>query len=413
MDAKQIDSVRPWQGPATLHVDLDAFFAAVEQLDHPEWRGKPVIVGGSPTGRGVVSTASYEARRYGIRSAMPAARAARLAPDDVIWARPRFERYKAVSEQVFAIFQAATPFVQPLSIDEAFLDVTPGAHGMQDPVKIAVQIAEQISQLGITCSVGLASCKTVAKIASDFNKPCGLTVVYPGQEASFLAVLPVESLSGIGPRTAARLRAMGIATLGDLASLDEVTASEVLGPHGDILVRHAAGLDESKVQRGKTAKSISNERTFPIDIRDAKQVDSALEMLATKVAARLRRKKVTGGTLHIKVRFSDFTTRAIQRSLSSSTEDERRIAEVAKDLVRQIWSEGVGIRLLGVGITGLSARNEQLDLCMANETIGEHRRSDRDKLLKGVDAIRERFGDDAIRRGAAGLKPKRPKGHSG
>lgn len=413
MDAKQIDSVRPWQGPAILHVDLDAFFAAVEQLDHPEWRGKPVIIGGSPKGRGVVSTASYEARRYGIRSAMPAARAARLAPDDAIWARPRFERYKAVSAQVFAIFQAATPFIQPLSIDEAFLDVTPGTHGMQDPVKIAVRIAEEISQLGITCSVGVASCKTVAKIASDFNKPCGLTVVYPGQEASFLAALPIGSLSGIGPRTTARLSAMGIATLGELASLDEVTASEVLGPHGDILVRHAAGLDKSKVQRRKTAKSISNERTFPADIRDARQVDSALEMLAAKVTARLRKKKVTGGTVHIKVRFSDFTTRTIQRSLSSNTEDERRIADVAKDLLRQIWSEGVGVRLLGVGITGLSACNEQLDLFIGNETPGEHRRSDRDRLLKEVDAIRERFGDDAIRRGAAGLKPKRPKDYSG
>lgn len=413
MDAKQINSDKIWQGPAILHVDLDAFFAAVEQLDHPEWRGKPVIVGGSPKGRGVVSTASYEARRYGIRSAMPAARAKRLAPQDAIWARPRFERYKEISGQVFAIFHEATPLVQPLSIDEAFLDVTPGKHGAQDPVKIAVWIAEQVSQLGITCSVGLASSKTVAKVASDLNKPCGLTVVYPGQERTFLAELPVESLSGIGPKTATRLRSMGIATLGELAALDESTASEVLGQHGDILVRHAAGLDESKVQRSSTVKSISNERTFPADIHGTSQIETALCQLASRVAGRLRRKKVTGTTIHIKVRFSDFTTRTVQHAMTSGTDDEKQITEVAMDLVRRVWSEGVGIRLLGVGVTGLNLRDEQLDLFTSDEAAGQKQPQNRDRLLRGVDAIRERFGEDAILRGSAGLRPKHPKGDSG
>ena len=241
------DNPAPWTGRAILHLDLDAFFATVEQLDHPEWRGHPVIVGGSPEGRGVVSTASYEARRYGIRSAMPAARAARLAPPDTIWARPRFERYKELSDAVFAIMRDYSPELQPLSIDEAFIDVTPGPHGARDPVEIAREISARVDELGITGSIGVASGKTVAKIASDHKKPHGITVVPPGGEAAFLAPLPVEAMSGIGPKASSRLRKHGIATLGDLAALDDGTARDLLGSHGLTMVQRARGLDPRPV----------------------------------------------------------------------------------------------------------------------------------------------------------------------
>ncbi len=205
---------RAWEGRAILHVDLDAFFAAVEQLDHPEWRGRPVIVGGDPSRRGVVSTCSYEARLFGVRSAMPSARAAALCPQ-AVWAKPSFGRYHEMSQAVFAIFRDETPLVQPVSVDEAFLDVTQGAYAAEHPVAIARRIRERIAVLGVTGSVGVATSKTVAKIASDHDKPDGLTVVCPGDEAAFLAPLPVRDMSGVGPRTAERLASLGVKTLGD------------------------------------------------------------------------------------------------------------------------------------------------------------------------------------------------------
>jgi len=190
----------PWEGRAILHVDLDAFFAAVEQLDHPEYRGKPVIVGGDPSRRGVVSTCSYEAREYGVRSAMPSARAAQLCPH-AIWAASRFGRYHEMSQAVFALLRDETPHVQPVSVDEAFLDVTQGDFSTEHPVAIARRVRARVAELGLTLSVGVATSKTVAKIASDHDKPDGLTVVCPGSEAAFLAPLPVRDMSGIGPKT--------------------------------------------------------------------------------------------------------------------------------------------------------------------------------------------------------------------
>jgi len=400
----------PWTGRAVLHVDLDAFFAAVEQLDHPEWRGKPVIVGGDPDKRGVVSTASYEARVFGIHSAMPSARAVRLCPQ-AIWAHPRFDRYKELSDAVFAIFRDETPHVQPLSIDEAFLDVTPGTFSPEDPVVVAERIQSRVAELGITCSAGLSTSKTVSKIASDFRKPAGHTVVRPGEEADFLDPLPVRAMSGIGPKSAAHLERLGIASLGQLAALDELTAARVLGSHGLTAVLRARGIDTRDVHDRDRVKSVSNERTFSSDVRTSADVDPALAALAARVGQRLRRKGLCGRTVSVKLRFSDFTTHTLQRTLSSPTDDETEFGPIARELVHGAWAPGVGVRLLGVGMSGFDDREVQQDLfgtasgasdpggVSAGQIGREPRMQRRERLVDGLDAVRHRFGDAAITRG--------------
>jgi DNA polymerase-4 len=403
---------RPWIGPAILHVDLDAFFAAVEQLDHPEWRGKPVIVGGDPGRRGVVSTCSYEARAFGVRSAMPSARAVALCPN-AIWTRGSFERYHEMSHAVRAIFADETPLVQPVSIDEAFLDVTPGRFTAEHPVAIARRIRAKVAELGITCSVGVSAVKSVAKIASDHDKPDGLTVVCPGEEAAFLAPLPVRAMPGIGPRSAERLSLLGIRTLGELAALDDVTASEVLGSHGVGVVRRARGEDTRSVHENEAAKSVSNERTFATDVRDISDVDGALAALASKVGQRVRRKGVAGRTVTVKVRFSDFTTKTVRRTLSAPTDDEAVFGPVARELLASAWSPGIGLRLLGIGLSGFDGRAAQLDL-FADATGSAHAPEvpapeERAKLVRGIDAVREKFGDTAVRYGRELKSPTRQK----
>lgn len=410
------DSRNTWSAGAILHVDLDAFFAAVEQLDHPEWRGRAVIVGGSPDGRGVVSTASYEARRYGIHSAMSAARAARLAPADAVWATPRFDRYKELADAVMGILRDYTPHVQQVSVDEAYLDITPGIHANTDPVEIAEEIRDRVRELGITCSGGLSRSKTVAKIASDFDKPDGLTVVMPGEERAFLAPLPIRAMGGIGPKTAARLNGFGIHTLGELAALDATSAHQLLGSHGGSLVARARGEATGSVHTREPVKSVSNERTFAADVREPREIDSALLSLAERVASRLRRKGLAGRTVHIKIRFADFTTRTAQRTLSSATDEEAVIAPLARELVRSLWSPGVGVRLLGIGVTGLDEIAEQLDLFGSDAgsvttSARDAARSETDperarRLARSLDQVRERFGEAAVRRGSRVAGPR-------
>jgi DNA polymerase-4 len=385
----------PWSGPAILHVDLDAFFAAVEQLDHPEWRGLPVIVGGDPAGRGVVSTASYEARAFGVHSAMSSARAAALCPD-AIWVRPTPGRYGEMSQAVFDILRHHSPRVQPVSIDEAFLDVTPGRFDDADPVTIARAIKIDIAGLGVTGSIGVSSSKTVSKIASDHQKPDGLTVVTPGTEAAFLAPLPVGAMSGVGPKTASRLKDLGIRTLGELAALDHVTALSVLGSGALHLVERAQGIDPRPVSEREAVKSVSNERTFSTDMRTPEEVSSALRLLVGKVASRLRRKGLTGRTVTVKLRFSDFSIRTVRRTLAGATDDEGNIMRVASALLTEAWTKGVGLRLLGVGVSGFEDRAEQLSLESAPARVDRPTAS---QLTRSIDAVRERFGDDALRFG--------------
>lgn len=406
----------PWVGRAILHVDLDAFFAAVEQLDHPEWRGKPVIVGGDASRRGVVSTCSYEARKFGVHSAMSSARAAQLCPQ-AIWTHGSFERYREMSAKVHAIFADESPHVQPLSIDEAYLDVTPGRFTAENPVAIARRIRARVAELGVTCSVGVSASKSVAKIASDFDKPDGLTVVCPGEEAAFLAPLPVRAMPGVGPKSAERLAALGIRTLGDLAALDDVTAAEVLGSHGLDLVMRARGRDDRGVSDRDEVKSVSNERTFATDVRTPAEVDGALAALAAKVAQRVRRKGLAGRTVTVKLRFADFTTKTVRRTLPAASDDEAVFGPVARELLASAWSPGIGLRLLGVGLSGFDERTTQPGLFDADtlEMPGEPEQptlspQERQRLVRGIDAVREKFGDTAIRRGRELKAPKRGEG---
>jgi DNA polymerase-4 len=388
--------MRPWHGRAILHVDMDAFFTSVEQLDHPEWRGKPVVVGGSPGKRGVIAAASYEARRYGVRSAMPAARAAKLLPADAVWTRGDFERYGEVSHQVFEIFRSVTAEVQAASIDEAYLDVTPGEHG-EHPVAVARRIMASVDDLGITCSVGVATSKTVAKIASDRDKPHGLTIVRPGEESAFLGPLGIEVMPGIGPATATRLRALGIRTLAHLAALDDETTRQVLGTHGLGTVLRARGVDSRPVREREAVKSVSNERTFSSDIRDTAEVRDVLAGLAEHVATRLRRKGLSGRTVHLKIRFGDFTTRTSQQTLGAATDSTDQVAAAALRLLKAQWAPGVGIRLLGVGVSGFDDLPLQLDLLASAESGPDARRA---AIERTVDELRERFGDAAVSFGA-------------
>ncbi|NTW27933.1 MAG: DNA polymerase IV [Coriobacteriia bacterium] len=390
----------PWEGRAILHVDLDAFFAAVEQLDHPEWRGKPVIVGGDSRSRGVVSTCSYEARVFGVHSAMPSSQAERLCPQ-AIWAPCRFARYHEISLAVRAIFAEETPLVQPVSIDEAYLDVTPGRHLSEHPVAIARRIRSKVAALGITCSVGISAVKSVAKIASDYHKPDGLTVVCPGHEREFLAPLPLRALPGLGPKTARRLEGLGIRTLADLAGLDDLTTIEVLGAHGSALVVRARGRDSRDVHENDGVKSLSSEHTFATDVRSLEDIQDALHALTAKVGRRLRRKGLAGRTITVKLRFSDFTTKTVRRTLPVPTDDESCFMPVARELLASAWSPGIGLRLLGVGLSGFDEKATQLNLL---EGLGHSATADEasprpERLVRSIDSVRDKFGEKAIRFG--------------
>ena len=288
IDSNEHEGILPleaWEGPAILLVDLDAFFASVEQLDHPGWRGKPVIVGGSADKHGVVSTASYEARKFGVHSAMPAVTARKLCPQ-AIWAAGRFDRYKKVSNQVMSILNDETPLVQQVSIDEAFLDVTPTRTNREHPVAVARRIQQRVEQLGVTCSVGVGTSKTVAKIASDMDKPRGLTIVYPGTERAFLDPLPVRSMSGIGAAAEQRLKSHGVETLGQLVCEGPARLERLFGKNGRVMYMRACGLDDSPIQQHAPVKSVSNEVTFANDLRTREDIEAA--------SARKRR-KLAGG----------------------------------------------------------------------------------------------------------------------
>ena len=392
-----------WEGPAIGLMDLDAFFASVEQLDHPEWRGKPVIVGGAADERGVVSTASYEARTYGVHSAMPSAQARRLCPD-AIWTHGHFDRYREMSAQVMAILADETPYVDQVSIDEAFFDVTPGRFARESPVAIAQRIARRVSELGITCSIGLGTSKTVAKIASDRDKPRGLTVVLPGTEESFLAPLPVRAMSGIGKSAEAALKKAGIHTLGQLAAAPRGVLGAVFGVNGEQMRLRARGLEASVVTAVDVedeVKSVSNERTFAHDLTDRRDVDAALHLLGETVGRRLRRRGLAGRTVTVKIKFSYGEGRTIQRKLAHPTDDENIFVEAALGLMDEVWREGMHIRLLGIGVSDFKAASGiQTDLFCEVDERGAVA-SDRRDLSVAVDRVRERFGDASVGFGRA------------
>lgn len=384
---------RTWTGKAILLVDLDAFFASVEQLDHPAWRGKPVIVGGRADRRGVVSTCSYEARSYGVRSAMASATAERLCPD-AIWTTPRFERYHELSRAVMDILYAESPLLEQVSIDEAFLDVTPGRFTGDDPVAIATRIQEHVAELGITCSIGVASCKTVAKIASDLDKPKGLTVVYPGSEAAFLAPMKVRVMPGIGKQSAKRLESMGIRTLGDLANAKVEDLRSIFGVNSQAMHDRALGIDERLIETERIRKSVSHERTFADDLITRAEIEDAIDYVGSLVGRRLRRKQLAGHTVTLKLRYDDLSIRSAQQTLPGNVDDEGIFIPVAKKLVSEIWQEGDAVRLVGVGISGFDAQDEQLDLFASAGTEREG-----NDVIAAADKVRDRFGDGALKFG--------------
>lgn len=394
-----IERFDTWTGPAVGLLDLDAFFASVEQLDHPQWRGKPVIVGGSSKKRGVVSTASYEARRYGVHSAMPAYQAERLCPD-AIWTQGNFARYREVSDRVMSFLCDETPLVEQVSIDEAFFDVTPGRWSRESPIDICRRIQARVAGLGITCSIGIGVNKTVAKIASEREKPRGLTVVFPGTERTFLAPLPVGSMSGIGAATQARLKSMGIQTLGQLSRLPEAEAQGAFGVYGPRMVQRAAGLERSQVARRsdpEEPKSVSNERTFGEDLADEVEIRAAIMHIAGIVGGRLRKKGLKGSTVTLKVKYDAMTARSAQASLSAPTDEERAFGREALALLPQLWSPGMRIRLLGVGISGFGQPEpQQLGLFDDPEA---KRNKEASALSRACDELKTRFGETAVRYG--------------
>lgn len=344
-----------------IHADLDAFFASVEQLDNPELQGRPVIVGAPPQLRGVVAAASYEARAFGIRSAMPMAAALRLCPE-AVRVSPRFERYAEISRRVMDIFRRFTPLVEPISLDEAFLDVTETVEkdrsvkepGLSKAERIARAIKEQVRQeVGLTVSVGVASSRSVAKIASDMGKPDGLVLVPPGTERQFLAPLPVRNLWGVGPKTAEHLAAESIHTIGELAERSEEWARRLFGERGVYLLHLARGIDDSPVVVEHETKSVSSETTFPRDIGDLRALEASLRELAEETAERLRRHGLKGRTVKIKLRLADFTTFTRQTRLARATDDIDTIYREAVRLLAREVTDGRRFRLLGVRVSNL------------------------------------------------------------
>jgi len=336
-----------------LHADLDAFYASVEQLDRPDLRGKPVVVGGPPESRGVVTTASYEARPFGVRSAMPMSRALRLCPQ-AIRVNPRFDRYGEVSRQVMTIFRSVTPLVEPLSLDEAFLDVTEQADAYGGPEALARVIKERVkTETGLTLSVGVGTNKTVAKIASDMEKPDGLVLVRRGQEARFLAPLPVRAIWGIGPRAEEILQAAGIETIAQLAQAERGLVERLLGSRGPMLQAMARGKDDRPLETFHERKSVGAENTFPRDLPDGPELRGELSRLARGVAERMHKKGARARTVVLKLRYSNFKTITRQRSLADPTDDVDEILAEANALLDAVLTEGDKLRLLGIHATNL------------------------------------------------------------
>jgi DNA polymerase-4 len=372
-----------------IHADLDAFYASVEVLDDPTLRGKPVIVGGRPGDRGVVMAASYEARAFGVQSAMPLRTAGRRCPQGVFLpGRPH--RYRELSTRVMRVFADYTPLVEPISLDEAFLDVSGSALAFGDGEDIARRIKDRVlAEIGLVVSVGVATNKLCAKVASDLRKPDALVIVAPGEEAAFLAPLPIRRLWGIGPQAQTALAEYGVTTIGELAAMPLGTLRRRFGTHGDDLAARARGIDGGRVQPMQQAKSIGHEHTFDADTIDLARIESTLLDVAESVASRLRRHELAAGSVQLKLRYEGFETLTRQAPLPHQTREAAPIYAAGIELLRRTLVEGRGVRLIGLTAINLSDA-QQLTLFDASE------RSDR--LTRSIDAVRERFGDAAITR---------------
>ena len=380
-----------------LHADLDAFYASVEVLDDPSLRGKPVIVGGRPDERGVVSAASYEAREYGVHSAMPLRTAGRRCPHGVFLpGRP--DRYRDVSRQVMAVFASYTPLLEPISLDEAFLDVTASTVAFGDGATIARRIKERIlDEVGLVVSVGVATNKLCAKVASDLRKPDALVIVPAGDEAAFLAPLPIRRLWGVGPQAQQALGDYAVTTIGQLAALEPSTLQRRFGRHGLELATRARGIDDAPVEPMQAPKSVGHEHTFDLDTADRGRLEATLLDLAESVASRLRRHDLAARAVQLKLRYEGFETLTRQAPLARPTRDTGPLYETAMQLLARTLVVGRGVRL--IGLTAISLTDaQQLTLFGAPDR--------EDRLARSIDAVRERFGDGAITR--ARLVTERP-----
>jgi DNA polymerase IV len=380
-----------------LHLDLDAFFCAVEELHDSSLRNKPFAVGGKPDQRGVVASCSYAARLFGVRSAMPMARALKLCPELIIVSH-HHGNYGEMSDQVMDRLNALSPLVEQISIDEAFVDIS----DIREPAElIARRIQTQIrTELGLPCSIGVASNKLVAKIATEVGKhgargagpPNAVTIVPSGKEAEFLAPLPVGMLWGVGPKTASSLSSLGIKTIGDLAAWDERDLVTRFGEHGREMTRHARGISDSLVVTEHDVKSISQETTFARDVRDDKVLESTLKELSAQVGRRLRKSDLTGRTVKLKIRWPDFTTLTRQATLSTPTDQDDEITATAINLLKNVRSSGKPVRLIGVGVSGLTTEARQLELWGMES---EKRR----KFQNVIDELQDKFGEKTVHKG--------------
>jgi DNA polymerase IV len=390
---------------AILHIDMDAFYASVEERDRPELKGKPLIVGGTG-GRGVVAAASYAVRKFGVRSAMPMREALQRCPQAIV-VLPRMGRYQEVSAQVFAIFHQFTPLVEGLSLDEAFLDVTASLQLLGAPEVIGAEIRRRIAQqTGLTASVGVAPNKLLAKIASDLNKPDGMCRIDADNLRTMLDELPIQKLFGVGQKTLTAVHAAGIFTFGDARRADDTVLWRAFGKHGRVMRDRASGIDDRPVEPDREEKSISAEETYEADIRSATELSAQLMHLADRTAARLRSHNLVAGVVNVKIRRADFTTYTRQRALGTPTQDTSVISSIAQALLAE-WVAAqprAAVRLLGVGVSEL--RSEvQTDL------FSQSKPAPTTRLDTAVDGIRGRFGNAVLTR--ASLLPRNPGGSDG
>ncbi len=380
-----------------LHVDLDAFFCAVEEKFDPSLKGKPFATGGSPEGRGVVSSCSYAARKFGIHSAMPMIQALRKYPGLIV-VHSHYKDYVENSRLVMGIIRQITPLVEQISIDEAFLDVTDLP---QEAVEIARDLQRKIfEELGLPCSIGVASNKLMAKIATNIGKsrhkeptsPMAILCIPPGTEKDFLAPLPIEEMWGIGPKSAERFKALGIHTIGDIPQHPLPWLRQHFGKFALDLFERAQGIDERPVAEYEGIKSVSNEVTFFEDLGDLKLLMRTIRSISEKVGERLRYKGLSGRTVRVKIRWPDFETITRQVTLAQPTDQDKVIFEIASKLFLQEWQTGKKIRLIGVGVAQISAAYQQLSLL-------DHSFEKEKSLLDALDALHERFGKDSIQKG--------------
>ena len=389
-----------------IHLDLDAFFCSVEELLDPSLKGKAFAVGGSPSGRGVITSASYAARMHGVRSAMPTREALKIFPE-LLLVRSGYHHYSQYSDKVMDILRDTTPIVEQVSIDEAFLDVS----DMPQPIaSIAQDLQKRVMQeTGLPCSLGCASSRLVAKMANDFGKkqvktgrsPQKITVVEPGTEEEFMAPLDIQALWGVGPKTAAHLRQRGITTIGRLAALGDADLKNYFGHHGESMRRRAKGIDNTPIYpESVDPKSVSNEMTFHEDQDDEVGLLKILRGLSEKVGSRLRKAGLAGSVVQIKIRYADFSTYTRQTSMKECTNLDQEIYDEVQRLFLKHWQSGRPVRLLGVGVSSLDKPHRQL-------ALWDDQSSKKEELTKAVDDLRERFGKDIIRH-ADTLKPKKP-----